>query len=243
VPRTAIIYHSFQLTDNVRHFLKHGVFEDPDYHYYFIINDPELSYGGLLQNAEQYNRPNQGLDFGGYSEFVQLRREELQQYDYLLFLNQTLIGPLLPIWYPQPHRWPDLFTAMLTDEVKLAGISTSYQISPHVQSTLFCMDQVGFTLLCDHGIFNPEVPEDKWQLILEREIGMSQVILRHNYNIAGLLKQDHHVDFRTGPPELHGDPWHYSNYLGKTPHPYETIFVKTNTPKYVNFDELINLHR
>ena len=243
MPRTAIFHHSFQLTDNVQYFLRHGVFEDPDYHYYFIINDPELRYPLRVKNAEQYNRPNEGLDFGGYSEFVQLRREELQHYDYLLFLNQTVIGPTFPVWYRQPHRWPDIFTSMLADEVKLSGISINYEIAPHVQSMLFCTDQIGFKLMCDHGIFHPEVPHDKEELIIEREVGMSRLLLRHNYNIAGLLKQDQHVDFRTNPPELHINPWNAANYMGKTPHPYETIFTKTGMNKYVDFDELINLHR
>lgn len=243
MPRTAILHHSYQCHDNVQYFIKHGVFEDPDYHYYFIINDLYLRYEIAAKNVTQYNRPNQGIDFGGYSEFVQANLAELQQYDYLLFLNQTLIGPMFPVWYRDGHRWPDLFTAMLTDDVKLAGISTSYQISPHVQSTLFCMDQIGFGLLHAHGIFSLPVPKDKRQLIVEREIGMSKLILRHNYNIAGLLKQDHGVDFRKDPRETHKDAWWQANYLDKTPHPYETLFIKTNTDKLVDFNALINLHR
>lgn len=242
--KTAIIYNSYNNNENTDFFIRNGVFESEKYYYYFIINDKGLRYHVDKKNHKQINRENTGIDFGAYSFFVnKYEKTLLKEYDYFIFINQTVIGPIFPVWFKGEQNWPDIFTSMIDDDTKLSGISIGYFPSPHIQSMFFCTDRIGLKILIDNNIFDEFEKMTKEEIIKNREVSMSQTIISHGYNIKCLLKADQNIDFRKNPLPTHKDPWWHGHYLGKTPHPYETLFTKTNTEKRFDFAEIIALHK
>ena len=240
--KTLIIYNCYVEDDNCKFFIKNGLIENEEYDYYFIINDPELKLDINKKNVYQINRENTGRDFGAYEFFINKYKTILSNYDRFIFLNQTLIGPFFPVWYKNPD-WVKIFNDMIDDDCKLSGISINYTPTPHVQSTIFCTDIIGLQLLIENNIFIDNYFLSKDETIYQKEIGISTIILNNGYNIKCLLKSEDGIDFKKPVRIKHLDPWRENWYYGKTPHPYETIFIKTTTPKDIDFNEIIELHK
>jgi hypothetical protein len=240
--KTLIIYNCYVEDDNCKFFIKNGLIENEEYDYYFIINNPELKLDINKKNVYQINRENIGRDFGAYEFFINKYYNILNNYDRFIFLNQTLIGPFFPVWCKN-QDWISVFNSMIDDDCKLSGISINYHPIPHVQSTIFCTDYIGLILLIKNNIFKNNYFLSKQETIYTKEIGISFAILNNGYNIKSLLKLDNGIYFRKNPKPLHLDVWWHNYYMGKTPHPYETIFIKTNTNKRISFNEIIELHK
>lgn len=239
--KTLIIYNCYIEDDNCKFFIKNGLIENDEYDYFFVINDPELKLNINKKNVYEINRENVGRDFGAYEFFVNNYRDILKNYERFIFLNQTLIGPFFPVWYKNPD-WVNIFNSMIDDDCKLCGITINYAPIPHVQSTIFCTDTIGLSILINNNIFKDNSNLSKDEMIIKKEVGSSYYILKNGYNIKCLLKSEENVDFRYEVEAKHNDPWTEDWYYGKTPHPYETIFIKTNTPKKIDFKEIIKLH-
>jgi hypothetical protein len=240
--KTLIIYNCYIEDDNCKFFVKNGLIENDEYDYFFVINNTELKLNINKKNVYQINRENIGRDFGAYEFFIDKYNHILNNYDRFIFLNQTLIGPFFPIWYRNPD-WVNIFNSMIDNECKLSGISINYLPIPHVQSTLFCTDIVGLKILIENNIFTNNLFLSKDETIVQKEIGISNAILKNGYNIKCLLKSEEGVNFKNLVKIKHLDPWRDNGYYGKTPHPYETIFIKTTTPKEVDFNEIIEMHK
>ena len=108
---------------------------------------------------------------------------------------------------------------------------------PHVQGMFLATDKVGLKVGIEEGIFNledygigfVEAYKSKFDVIFEKEIGFSQFILQHGYNIGCLMSCYKNVDFRKGEPKFKGnDPWGKDSYFSCNLHPYELIFFKNN---------------
>ncbi len=236
--RTIVLHASHQVCRNVQFFLRHGLSDDSDVDTICVVSDPNIIYEARDQ-VRFVNRNNEGQDFGAWGDFLtRIDPGARDRYDYFVFINQTVIGPFYPVWYQPTRHWSQHLTRMLDHEVKLAGMTINHAIAPHVQSTLFATDSVGLKVLLEAGIFDPaRVPEDKNDLVVECEIRMSREIIKAGYNIRSLQRSEQGIDFRQAipPNRLHGDVW-YHEYAqehirsGAVPHPYETLFYKTNTP-------------
>jgi hypothetical protein len=107
--------------------------------------------------------------------------------------------------------------------------------SSHVQSMFFCLDHKFFTELKDSGFFNEDEINNLGfkQLIIRKEVGMSQIALQKGYNINCLLSKYKDLDYLTidkdiNPTSLDGDSYFKGKYFGGTIDPYEVIFFKTN---------------
>ncbi len=66
---------------------------------------------------------------------------------------------------------------------------------------------------------------------------MSQTIIRSGRNIRCLLPEYNTVDYRkhhidVNPTSTGGDPCYEGGYFGRTMHPFEAMFVKTNRNIY-----------
>jgi hypothetical protein len=276
--RTLIIYALYKETLETDFFLDNGVKHDPNVDYVFVVNIDSYNKGKgdyRFLPSEKFNnavesvkgkvmlRDNIGLDFGGYSCAVDrlIKSDLIDKYDYFFFINQTVIGPIFPVWYKNRTHWSNLFTCLINDRDKLvgptincfgdsnalgksgAGFTGFYKTeelhvwSPHVQTWAFAMDKIGLRIAIDNGIFDYENPlKDKQKIIDRREIRLSSVILKSNYNIASMLNCSRGKDFR-GVKSLGyarkikfnqwGDVYAHG-HLGEKVHPYETIFHKNN---------------
>jgi hypothetical protein len=243
--KTLIIYSYYRDNENTDYFFKNGLCNSDLIDYLFVINDGDI--GGKISppqeildsysNISVVHRDNQGMDWGAYTDVLQSKKSDgsLNDYDYFIFLNQTIIGPFLPAWLSKDKHWPTIFTDLINERDKLVGCTinccymTPNTYMPHVQSFLFATDQVGLEVGFKEGMFDPLEVRSKFDVIYEREIGFSRAILHNNYNISCLMSCYKGVDFREGEPKIKGnDPWVDGGYFSCNIHPFETIFFKNN---------------
>jgi hypothetical protein len=104
------------------------------------------------------------------------------------------------------------------------------EYTPHVQSYCFFCDRECLDYLMQTPLF------ERWyttkiEVILHQEIEMSTLVLKHGWNINCLIPEHQHLDYRnqrTIEKHIIGDVLWTQNELGRTVHPYETIFYKTD---------------
>ena len=252
--RTLIVYQMYEENEITDFFLDNGVVYDKNVDYVFVINvsdferdpigfKPSEKFNNAIESvsAKVFYRDNTGKDFGGYSCVVDRFSKSglIDLYDFFIFMNQTLIGPLLPDWSKDLFHWSSVFTSLINERDRLAGLSINCWIfsgwereglklpffhlspdgngvfAPHVQTMLFVMDKLSLKLASDEGIFDyKNILEDKHRTIIEKEIRLSEIILLNNYNIASVLDCSRGVDFRKGVfDEAWGDIWSNEHFL------------------------------
>lgn len=186
-------------------------------------------------------RPNTGYDFGGYIYGLQKLEKS---YKYYFFLNCSVCGPFYPTYLGESFDWMQIFIEMLRGDVHLVGptinvvppnciINRTSQAKPVVQSYMFVLTQEGLDFL------RPTVFAQEYSSFVDvglyQEVGMSSEILNHGWNINCLIPEYHDLDYRQvkkvfnpATIETCGDyAFHKAGKLfGRTPHPYEVIFIK-----------------
>ena len=245
--KTLILYNYYSYSPAVDYFMTYGVSEEADVDYAFVINDPNEDskefrakelFDLNLPNVKFFHRENEGKDFGAYSYLLNLLKNDglLDQYDYFVFINQTMMGPFFPMWYDQKDHWSRIFTGMIDEEVKLCGptinchFMSSDAFMPHVQSMFLATDRAGLDIAVEDGVFDADnVVKRHFDIIMQREIGFSRAIIQSGHNIACLMPAYAGHDFRDGPPEEpNNDPWSENSYFSTSLHPHDTIFFKIN---------------
>ena len=241
--KTLILYTFHIYDNNVKYFIKNGVFKDDNIDFIFIINDPTLKVD-VPDYIKIINRENKGYDFGAWSEGL-LTDNLYLNYDYYIFANSSVVGPILPTYYKA--KWTDIFLDGLTDTIKLYGCtinthgidSENPKLDSHVQSYVFCTDKIGINILINKEIFSLTNQFNNYEdVIINKEIRMSREIINSNYNIGCVFNYYKDIDFRLPKIEkalnnLTLDRHFFNEYL----HPYEVIFIKE---KYIKNKEWIN---
>lgn len=135
-----------KVLDNLRYFLRHGLVDDPRYSFLFV-SSTKGSGGGLPSGialpewAQRSPRvsiqalgSNIGYEFGNYRAALGKRcpaneprcdfvlRPAFRHFGRFVLLADTVRGPFVPSYLSQ-SRWPDHFSALLSEEVKLVGTS------------------------------------------------------------------------------------------------------------------------
>jgi lipopolysaccharide biosynthesis protein len=239
--KTLILYCTHVVNDSLLYFIKRGIIENDDYHYYFIFNNPTLIPPVSLLNKKNVKtviRENIGSDFGGWSHVLLSNSADKPMYldyDYFILLNGSCIGPILPL-YCLKSDWVETFCNNINSEVKLFGPTiNNHGNIEHVQSYFMCTDKIGIKIGIDNNIIyhnNITVKNaaDKWDIISNHELKYSQSIIKNGYNIGCLMLQYKNYDFRK------------SRYIASTfstAHPYEIIFYKlANGTQYNHFLQL-----
>lgn len=232
---------------NFKYFLRKGILPNVDY--FIIINGKCNVRIPRRHNITVFYRPNQGFDFGAYSyALTKVKRD----YEYYFFINTSLRGPVLK--HPK-KPWIDEFLSLFSENnVHLVGISINvypsksfgkydlehlYSHAPpytHIQSMMFCMTPKLLQSLQSENFFNEsEINQmtDIEQIVAKKEIGLSQHVLKNNWNINCLLPQYRGRDYVNLQNDINfaskgGDPWYKNAYFGKTISVDESIFLKTN---------------
>lgn len=197
--KTVVLYCTHLIRDEVKFFINHGYFksDDVDFHICFNGNfDVEL-YNQRCQQAKLTNltfhqRKNVNFDFGCWSDLI-IDLNLIKHYDYFVLLNSSCYGPFVPVYVKTP--WTDLFTQMLSDQVKLVGptINWCHGMS-HVQSYFLCTDKIGLQIGLDTGIFSKQHNySTKREVIYKCEIRYSQKIVDNTYKINCLLTGYRHL--------------------------------------------------
>lgn len=225
--------------DNFQYFLKYGVNTASDY--VFVLNGQCTVSIPESESILVIQRENIGFDFGAFA--AALKRIDVNQYDYFIFLNTSVRGPFLLYNY----TWQNAFIEMITGDVKLVG--TTINVHPesiddlanqgftpphkHVQSQMFAMDRECLAFLRPK-VFDVDTSEMNFQQVIEnKEVAMSQHVLKNKWNINCLLSGYKGIDYRllqteVNPTSFHGDPSYVGRYFGGTYTPYDVMFVKTN---------------
>ena len=224
---------------NLEFFLKCGLIESNDIDFYIIINGHTVSVDiPKKDNLKIKYRDNVSFDFGAYSEII--LNEDMSNYNYFIFLNDSVRGPYLFDWFPKNYNWTDLFIQKLSDNVKLVGTTINYyKGNPHINSQLFCTDVDGLNLLIKEGIISEKLIKKK--PVYSKELKMSKIMLDNNYNIACMLEVYKNLDFRKFRGEKYKDdgnlnanfkgsrdPQYKRRFFGMSLNPFETIFFKSN---------------
>lgn len=250
-----VIYHLYDADpiyhENFLHFLTFGYVSDADY--FVVIAGNETPGLPRAPNVTYLSTSNHNLDYGGYS--LALSGEvPLERYDYFIFANCSVRGPYLPDY--ARSSWVDMLLQKLTEEVALVGTSINI-LSPthaytaefqlrhggtppfsHVQSSTFALSRRRLKDLINHGVFTYERGQlAKTHIITDCEILMSQLLIRDGFNIRCLLPEYNAIDYRRAhrdpnPSSINGDPSYEGAYFGRTMHPFECLFVKTNRNLY-----------
>lgn len=226
-----IVYVFHEYNERVKFFINNTIFKHPDYDFVVVCN------GNIYLDVPPYvsyiNRENKGLDFGAWS-YVLLTDDMYKNYDYVICINSSCMGPFLPS-YCKDILWPEIFIEKLKGDVKLVGPTINDMFNPnksHVQSYMFAMDRDAFELLVEKGVFSLNIfPGTKEKLIEKCEVGMSRHIIDAGYNIASIHYYKD-VDFRNNPQKsckFVGDhACVLRNFFGESLHPYEVVFLKVN---------------
>ena len=227
---------------NLEFFLTHGV--DSSMHYLIVVNGLSTASVPPLPHVRVVFRENTGFDFGGFAHGLSLISKD--DYYYFFFLNSSVRGPY---GYPGEHvsRWSDQFIALFQQkDVHIVGCTINVYPQPdkpplsHVQSYAFVLDRAGLDLVQPH-VFS-FLTHTMAETIFVKEIGMSQHLLRHGWNISCLAKKYQGYDYRTVAYNFNpssetrgGDPCYEGAYFEGTLDAREVVFLKTNRGIPVSF--------
>jgi hypothetical protein len=249
--RSLVIYHFFEhdaiYAKNLAHFLLFGYRRDVDF---LIVIAGETSLSLPDQPNIFYLRTkNQNNDFGGYCEAIRHLGNRALQYDFIYFVNSSVRGPFLSAF--ASANWLEAFRGKLTPDVGLVGttinilphespISQGYQRKyggagpfSHVQTMAYAMPGATLRFLLEQQFYSANTALEKLEVIRDYELRLSQLVLSQGLNISCFLPEYNGIDFRKlhkniNPIAASGDPSFSHTYFGRTAHPLETLFVKTN---------------
>ncbi len=252
-----ILYHYFEASpeyrDNLLHFLLFGW--RPDAEIYVIQSSPCSVPLPAADNLHYVTAPNRNHDFGGYATAL-AGPVDPAAHDHLLFINSSVRGPYLPPhlgndWvapFLAPFARPDVgisgasINILAADTIDSQNYARRHGGSPpfsHVQSMAYCLPRASLALLMDAGFFANDTALGKAEVIADYEIRLSQTLIAAGFDLACLLPEYDTIDYRRphgdiNPTSLNGDACFADSYFGRTLHPYEVMFVKTNRQLWPN---------
>lgn len=241
---------------NFEFFQRYGIYDNMDY--VIILNGKCTVPIVVIQrdNVRILYRDNIGYDFGAYAHGLVVLGKKKENYDYFFFINTSVRGPYM---YPDSEKdlssWSDTFIDLFDGkDVHLVGCTINVNVNcwwvesyykrpgpfPHVQSYVFVLDRAGLDLL-EPTIFSTDNPTCSFdETILKYEIGMSEKILKNNWNIACTARKYQGYDYRTLKSNIntsalvyYGDPCYPFAYFGDHLDAREIIFIKTNRGLFV----------
>lgn len=178
-------------------------------------------------------------------------------YEYFTFINCSVRGPFIS---PASNTsWLDSFISHFTEDTGAVGCAINVlspqsidsltfkkeypQFRPpysHVQTTAYMLSKRALSILFDHQFFDVRDRLAKNQIICRYELLLSQLLLHNGLNIKSLLPEYNQIDYRElhadiSPTSHQGDPSVPDGYFGRTMHPYEGMFVKTQRNLYPEY--------
>jgi hypothetical protein len=254
--KNLVIYHYFEkdasYCDNLLHFLVFGVL--PQLDYIFVISGAHSVQLPELPNVRYLFTDPKRSDFGGYAQLIN-EGLNVDPYDNIFFINSSVRGPFVPPYCLQP--WYEAFLEQMHGDVGMVGTSicslkedfrhsinyqARYEGAPpysHVQTMAYALRREVLSQLIADGFYQEDRDSTKTLAIEDYEIHLSQLVLKLGWNLRCLLPEFNSIDYRLShtnpnPTSTIGDPNELLGYFGRSAHPYETIFVKTNRDLYTD---------
>jgi hypothetical protein len=227
-----------QYRENLSFFLRNGgILDNVDY--YIVINGECTLEIPNLTNIKVIYRPNHGFDFGAWQNVI--KNYIQKKYEYYIFINSSVRGP-----YIENGVWLNEFIKLFETgpDVKMVGttihIYENNSLIPflgkgpynHVQSMFFILNNDSYQYLSDVGFFDDEESLNQetcvWNIVIQKELKIGQILLKHGWNINCLLPKYRDLDYRTLAYNINtsSDPCFPNSYFGKTIQPHDVIFYK-----------------
>jgi hypothetical protein len=227
------VFHIYN--DRVKHFIENCIFYDENVDFIIISNDKNNVFT-VPDYVKTFYRDNIGYDFGGWSDAL-LTNNLYTNYDNFIFVNSSVIGPLLPSYYK--NKWTDIYINGLQDNVKLFGSTINTINEPltksHVQSYIFSMDKTTLKYLIHCEIFSvTNYANTMFEAIWDKEVLMSRKIIENKWNIGSLFSYYKNIDFTFSnkTPQEYGIKFlgdimfqKFKNILWNE---YDLVFIKGN---------------
>jgi hypothetical protein len=203
---------------------------------YILVINGNHTLSSFPPRVRVVQRENSGFDFDAYSHIL-LNVIDTSLYTHFIFLNGSVRGPFA---YRREvmDRWQDELLGLLTEDIRLVGTTINGgfpeipKMTVHVQSQVFAMDRECLELLIKKGIFSISsvVENSKHNLIIQKEIGMSTIVLNNGWNISCLAKKLRGYDYRTTSmiETFWRDPCYKDAYFGESLDAREILFIKTD---------------
>ena len=138
---------------------------------------------GLDDRITVIVRENVGYDFYSFRTGV-LAVQALYSYDELIIANDSA-------FLVDPSGMARAFSKMQSVDCGVWGMTESQQVSRHLQSYfLVFRKEVFFTQYFNQFWRDVRVLDDKWEIILSYEIGLTQWLLHHGVKIAAAFEPD-----------------------------------------------------
>lgn len=253
--KICVLYHFYEANQNYvknfQHFLTFGISNTADY---FCIIAGNCSVEPLrLPNVTYIVTENKNWDYGGYAKALK-NHVPIDAYEYFAFINSSVRGPFIsPL---SDTSWLDSFIPHFTEDIGAVGCAINIlspqsidslafkkeypQLSPpysHVQTTAYMLSKRALSILFNYQFFDIRDPLAKNQVICRYELLLSQLLIHSGLNIKCLLPEYNQIDYRKTHADINptshlGDPSVPDGYFGRTIHPYEGMFVKTQRNLY-----------
>ena len=146
----------------------------------------------LPPNARYLRHPNSCLDFGTVGWVLDHHVPNAAAYQFFLWANPSVRGPLLPAYLRGRMHWTEPFLSKLSPAVKLVGCTINCggtedrPYSTHVQSYVAATDATGLAVLRRTGtVFR--CWNDYRKTVLASEMGASEAIFAAGYTIDSLM--------------------------------------------------------
>jgi lipopolysaccharide biosynthesis protein len=219
------------MNDRVKQFINNCIFYDENIDFIIISNDKN-NIIEIPNYVKTLYRDNIGYDFGGWSDAL-LTDKIYENYDHFIFVNSSVIGPFLPLYYK--GKWTDVYIDGLQNS-KLFGSTINTCMNPlnysHVQSYIFSMNKETLEHLIHCEIFSmTNYAKTFDEAIWNKEVLMSRKVIEKGWNIASLLKQYKNVDFTfktENQPFEYFDDMMFDRYRNKYWNEFELVFIKGN---------------
>jgi hypothetical protein len=249
--KTLCIYTYFEKDQtykkNCEYFLENGLNDSSDY--LFVINgDSSIDFPKRTNIINIIHRKNTGYDFQAYTEA--LRTINISNYNYFIFMNTSVRGPYID----NKSNWQSKFTNLIKGDTKLVGTTINIHCTrascnfdeekhlksiglsrpyTHVQSQVFAMDRECLLFIKDRIFIDYNPNHSFIDTIINKEILMSQYVLKNNWNIDCVIPEYQGLDYRIlkediNPTSDEGDANYAGAYFGRTLEAEEVIFIKTN---------------
>lgn len=238
--------------ENLQHFLSFGYSPNDDY-YILVAGDCDLNLP-TAPNIKYLKTENKNNDYGGYCELFD-HISNIDEYEYIFFINSSVRGPFLAPG--STKKWTDLFIEHFDDNTGIVGSTIcilhdeshhakNYKkrwggtSTSHVQTTAYALRPSTVIELLNYGFYsNNAVGLPKDDVIENYEIRLSQLILGMGLNLKCLQPAYNSINYLLphediNPTSALGAPFEANGFFGRTIHPFEGVFVKSNRNIYSN---------
>jgi hypothetical protein len=238
----SFVYHqSFAADINLQYFLKHAIIERPDIDYVIVINGdrccmPPQAF--RFKNLRVIQRENMGFDFGGHRAALDNAAQRGLSYDYHIFMNSGVMGPLLSerrVYELNGCHWSKMFLSKIKGLVKLVGTTIVCLPEtdlagpgPCVEGFFFATDEIGVRAIRQKQYIFKNHPT-KESAIIDGEYGLSKCMFENGYTIDCMLEMYDGIDWTDSSNHHHNNHTHPSRkgtFYGEDIDPYQVIFHK-----------------